>query len=72
MIHILDLKIRATGNDFPETRFIGEMPDLFDFQIGEMIHHLNLITPFLPSPIPSTAPSSAPTQKQIPSNRILG
>jgi len=54
VIHILDLKIRemindlnfiirATGNDFPEARFIGEMPDFFDFQIGEMIHHLDLI-----------------------------
>ena len=43
MVNNLNLIIWATGNDFPEARFIGEMPDLFDFQIGEMIHHLNLI-----------------------------
>lgn len=54
MVHILDLKIREmvndlnliiweTGNDFPEARFVGEMPDFFDFQIGEMIHHLDFI-----------------------------
>ena len=54
MIHILDLKIREmvndlnliireTGDDFPKARFVGEMPDFFDFQIREMIHHLDFI-----------------------------
>ena len=43
VIHNLNLVVRATGDNFPQTGFIGKMPDLLHLEIGEMIDYLDLI-----------------------------
>ena len=43
MFHNLDFVIGTARDNLPQPRFIGKTPDLLDFKIGKMIHHLDLI-----------------------------